>query len=85
MKQFKRVMLFLLDSVGIGALPDAEKYGDAGTATIQHTLEGNPGLTLPNMERLAPGRLWKVHGAVQGQGLHCGALGGYGRSHPNGI
>ena len=52
MKQFKRVMLFLLDSVGIGALPDAEKYGDAGTATIQHTLEGNPGLTLPNMERL---------------------------------
>ena len=52
MKQFQRVMLFLLDSVGIGALPDAEKYGDAGTATIQHTLEGNPGLTLPNLERL---------------------------------
>ena len=52
MKQFRRVMLFLLDSVGVGALPDAEKYGDAGTATIQHTLEGNPGLTLPNLERL---------------------------------
>ena len=52
MKQFRRVILFLLDSVGVGALPDAEKYGDAGTATIQHTLEGNPGLTLPNLERL---------------------------------
>ena len=52
MKQFKRVMLFLLDSVGIGALPDAEKYGDAGTATIQHTLEGNPGLNLPHLEQL---------------------------------
>ena len=52
MKQFQRVMLFLLDSVGIGALPDAEKYGDAGTATIQHTLEGNPGLNLPHLEQL---------------------------------
>ncbi len=52
MKQFKRVMLFLLDSVGVGALPDAEKYGDAGAATVQHTIEGNSGLTLPNLEKL---------------------------------
>lgn len=52
MKQFKRVMLFLLDSVGVGALPDAKQYGDAGTATVQHTIAGNPGLKLPNLEKL---------------------------------
>ncbi|MDD6023962.1 MAG: phosphopentomutase [Oscillospiraceae bacterium] len=52
MKQFKRVLLFLLDSVGVGALPDAESYGDGGTATVQHTILGNPGLTLPNLEAL---------------------------------
>ena len=44
MKQFKRVMLFLL--------ADAEQYGDAGTATVQHTIAGNPGLKLPNLEKL---------------------------------
>jgi phosphopentomutase len=52
MKQFQKVLLFLLDSVGVGALPDAEQYGDKGTATVQHTIAGNPGLTLPNLEAL---------------------------------
>ena len=49
---YRKVLLFLLDSVGVGELPDAEQYGDLGAATVQHTLEGNPGLTLPNLERL---------------------------------
>ena len=52
MRHFKRVLLFLLDSVGVGALPDAEAYGDAGTATVQHTLEQNPQLHLKNLEEL---------------------------------
>lgn len=52
MKKFRRVLLFLLDSVGVGALPDAQCYGDAGTATVQHTIEKNPGIRLRNLERL---------------------------------
>ena len=52
MKHFKRVLLFLLDSVGVGALPDAGRYGDALSATVQHTLSANPGLRLPNLESL---------------------------------
>ncbi len=32
---FDRVVLIVLDSVGIGALPDADKYGDAGAACMQ--------------------------------------------------
>lgn len=52
MARFKQVLLFLLDSVGVGALPDAAQYGDAGAATVQHTLLANPGLHLPNLEAL---------------------------------
>lgn len=52
MANFQRVLLLLLDSVGVGALPDAADYGDAGAATVQHTLASQPGLTLPNLEAL---------------------------------
>ena len=44
MASFDRVLLFLLDSVGVGWLPDAEAYGDTGAATVQHTLEYDPNL-----------------------------------------
>ena len=52
MARFDRVLLFLLDSVGVGELPDAAACGDAGAATVQHTLEYDPNLTLPNLERM---------------------------------
>ena len=52
MARFKKVLLFLLDSVGVGALPDADQYGDAGAATVQHTLTALPELSLPNLEAL---------------------------------
>ena len=58
----KNVLLILLDSVGIGALPDAENYNDLGAATVQHTLEKNPGLTLKNMEKLG---LFQIEGLEQ--------------------
>lgn len=49
---FQRVLLLLLDSVGVGALPDAADYGDIGASTVQHTLSSQPGLTLPHLESL---------------------------------
>jgi phosphopentomutase len=52
MEKYRKVLLFLLDSVGVGELPDAAAYGDLGAATVQHTLEYNPWLRLPNLERL---------------------------------
>lgn len=52
MHKYRRVLLMLLDSVGIGALPDAASYGDASATTVQHTLDHNPGLTLPNLEKM---------------------------------
>jgi len=51
-----RAFILLLDSFGLGALPDADKYGDTGANTFGHIAEwaakeGKP-LSLPNLERL---------------------------------
>ena len=47
----KRVFLIVLDSVGIGEMPDAAAYGDAGTNTLK-AAASSPYFHLPNLERL---------------------------------
>lgn len=49
---FKRVIWIILDSVGIGALPDAKDYGDEGADTLGHIMQAKGKLSLPNLERL---------------------------------
>ena len=51
MKAFERVVWIVLDSVGIGALPDAADYGDVGRNTLGHIAESRP-LKIPNLVRL---------------------------------
>ena len=51
MANFKRVIWIVLDSVGIGELPDAADYGDVGRTTLGHIAESRP-LLLPNLQRL---------------------------------
>ena len=48
---FQKVLLLLLDSVGVGALPDAADYHDAGAATLQHVIASQQP-SLPHLERL---------------------------------
>jgi phosphopentomutase len=48
---FQRVIWIVLDSVGIGELPDAAEYGDVGRNTLGHIAESRP-LKLPNLVRL---------------------------------
>lgn len=48
---FERVILIVLDSVGIGAMPDASDWGDAGRDTLGHIAERR-GLSVPNLVRL---------------------------------
>jgi len=51
MKKTNRVILIVLDSVGIGEMPDAEKYGDKGSHTLKACYNtGN--LNIPNMQKL---------------------------------
>jgi phosphopentomutase len=51
MKEFDRVFWIVLDSVGIGELPDAAEYGDVGRNTLGHIAESRP-LEIPNLVRL---------------------------------
>lgn len=52
-----RVIWMVLDSAGIGELPDAAEYGDEGSNTIGNIAEAVGGLNLPNMERLGLGHI----------------------------
>ncbi len=51
MAVFERIVWVVLDSVGIGELPDAADYGDVGRNTLGHCAESRP-LAIPNLLRL---------------------------------
>ena len=57
-----RVFLVVLDGVGIGALPDAARYGDEGSDTLGHVARAVGGLRLPHLERLGLGCLHDAQG-----------------------
>lgn len=59
---YKRVVLIVLDGVGVGALPDAANYGDEDAATLQHVAAGVNGISLPQLERLGLGCIVPVAG-----------------------
>lgn len=52
-----RVILIVLDSVGIGALPDAPQYGDAGCNTLGHIAEHYPNFRIPNLTAMGLGNI----------------------------
>jgi phosphopentomutase len=56
MRKFDRVIWIVLDSVGIGALPDAEEYGDTGRNTLGHIAESRL-LQIPNLAKLGLGNI----------------------------
>jgi len=57
-----RVFLIVLDGVGMGALPDADRYGDAGANTLLHVAEHAGRLTLPTLEAHGLGNLLPMPG-----------------------
>lgn len=64
-----RVFLIVLDSVGIGAAPDAEDYGDEGAATLQHCASACGGLRLPTFQALGLGNIPDLISAESIQGI----------------
>ncbi|MFN2351608.1 MAG: phosphopentomutase [Kiritimatiellia bacterium] len=52
-----RVIVIILDSVGIGAAPDAADYNDAGANTLANLAEAVGGLRLPTFEQLGLGNI----------------------------
>jgi phosphopentomutase len=57
-----RVILITLDGVGVGALPDADAYGDAGANTLLHVAEACGGLDLPTLQSLGLGNIQPLPG-----------------------
>lgn len=54
--KFKRVHVIVMDSVGIGEAPDAQKFDDLGSHTLGHISEV-AGLNVPHMEKLGLGKI----------------------------
>lgn len=57
-----RTFVIVLDSVGIGAAPDAEVYGDGGSDTLGNIARVIGGLDLPNLGRMGLGNLADIKG-----------------------
>lgn len=62
MQPFKKVHVIVMDSVGIGEAPDADKFGDAGSNTLGHIAEKMNGLNMPNMENLGLSNIRELKG-----------------------
>jgi phosphopentomutase len=57
-----RVIVLVFDSLGVGALPDAADYGDAGANTVANIAAAVGGLRLPTLERLGLGNITNIKG-----------------------
>ncbi|MGM0445580.1 MAG: phosphopentomutase [Bacillota bacterium] len=60
--EIERIIVVVLDSVGIGALPDADRYGDPGANTLVHTAQAVGGLNLENLEKFGLGKIDNIKG-----------------------
>lgn len=55
-RPFNRILLIVLDGAGIGEMPDAPEWGDAGSDTFGHILDSRV-VRLPNMQRYGLGNV----------------------------
>ncbi|WP_404453266.1 phosphopentomutase [Oceanobacillus kapialis] len=62
MNNFKRVFLIVMDSVGIGEAPDAEKFNDKGADTLGHIAEHMNGLKMPHIGELGLSNIKEIKG-----------------------
>jgi phosphopentomutase len=74
MTSFRRVCLVVLDSAGIGEMPDAAAWGDAGADTLGNILKSRE-VRLPNLQKLGLGNIRPLHGVPAKASL----IGSYGK------
>ena len=58
----KNFVIVLLDGVGVGELPDANKYGDEGSNTLGNIAKAVNGLSLPNLQKMGLGNIIDIKG-----------------------
>lgn len=59
-KKYKRVFVIVLDSLGIGAMKDSEKFGDVAVDTLGHIAESVEHLNIPNLEKMGIANLHPI-------------------------
>jgi len=59
-KKYNRIFVVVIDSLGVGALPDAADYGDVGTDTLGHISQNVDKLSIPNMQKLGMANLHEL-------------------------
>ena len=64
---YKRVFVIVMDSVGIGEAPDADKFGDKGADTLGHIAEKMNGLNMPTLAKLGLGNIREIKGIEKAQ------------------
>ena len=57
MGKYKRIFTIVVDSLGVGALPDAAEYGDVGTDTLGHISQYRDVFHIPNLQKLGMANL----------------------------
>ena len=62
--RFKRVFVIVLDSLGIGEMPDAAAFGDEGADTLGHIADHFPDFDIPNLENFGLGNLKQNYNIV---------------------
>lgn len=62
MRKKKRIILIVLDSIGVGALPDAYKYNDEDSNTLGNMAKVLGGLNLPNLGKMGLGNIIPILG-----------------------
>ena len=73
----KRVTIIVTDSMGVGAAPDASKFGDVGADTLGHIIEHVPEINIRNLEKLG---IFKISGLERfDKNPKASALGAYGK------
>ena len=64
MQKFKRVFVLVIDSLGIGEMPDSAKFGDVGVHTLGHIAEKMENFTIPNLQKLGIANLCELKGVA---------------------
>ena len=57
MAKYNRIFTIVMDSLGVGALPDAADYGDVGTDTLGHIANYRDEFNIPNLQKIGMANL----------------------------
>ncbi|MBR3840819.1 MAG: phosphopentomutase [Erysipelotrichales bacterium] len=59
--KYRRIFTIVMDSVGVGAVPDSEKFGDVNVDTLGHIAKEYPNLQIPTLTKLGIANLHNLH------------------------